>query len=159
VDDAPAPDDEVRPTLRQLLADDIAAGRVAVFDRPLGQTVMIKGDGLFPSARTEVRPPFVPLLDRVGTALSQLPGNVLITGHTDSVPIRTLRFPSNQVLSQARAESVRDLLAQRMGGSERLMADGRGATEPLASLEPADPRNRRVEITLIRGASNPVQAD
>jgi len=159
VDDEPPSGDQIRPTLRMLLADDIAAGRVEVIDRPLGQTVMLRGDGLFPSARTEIRRPLVPLLDRIGKALAQLPGRVLITGHTDSVPIRTLRFPSNQVLSQARAESVRNLLAKQMGGSERLTAEGRGATESLPSLKPTDPRNRRVEITLMPGPANRVDTD
>jgi len=140
---------EIPPlTLRILLAEQIAAGRLEVVDRPLGQTVILSGDGLFPSGQAQVRPEFVPLLRDVAEALAQLPGNVLVTGHTDSVPIRTLRFPSNQVLSQARAETVRDLLAQVMGGDARLTAEGRAATEPIVEGAPADARNRRVEITL-----------
>lgn len=139
-------------TLRILLADDIAANRLEVADRPLGQTVIVRGDGLFPSGRIEVRPEFVPMLRRVAEALVQLPGRVLVTGHTDSVPIRTLRFPSNQVLSQARAETVRDLLAGVMGGSERLAAEGRGDTEPRIPANPRDAANRRVEITLTPSA-------
>jgi type VI secretion system protein ImpK len=139
-------------TLRILLADDIAADRLEVVDRPLGQTVILRGDGLFPSGRIEVRPEFVPMLRRVAEALVQLPGRVLVTGHTDSVPIRTLRFPSNQVLSQARADNVRDLLAGVMGGRERLSAEGRGDTEPRVPANPRDAANRRVEITLMPSA-------
>lgn len=137
-------------TLRMLLADDIAAGRVEVIDKPLGQTVVLRGDGLFASGRSEVQPGFLPQLKRIAEAMSQLPGRVLITGHTDSVPIRTLRFPSNQVLSQARADNVKTILVDAMGSGERLSAEGRADTELRVPERPADARNRRVEITLIR---------
>jgi len=143
-------------TLRILLADDIAAGRLEVVDGPLGQTVILRGDGLFQSGRIDVRPEFLPLLKRVAEALARLPGRVIVTGHTDSVPIRTLRFPSNQVLSQARAETVRDLLAKVLGGSSRVTAEGRADTEPRVPASPTDARNRRVEITLVpAGAGSP----
>jgi type VI secretion system protein ImpK len=153
---AAAPDSPVSEptlTLRVLLAEDIAASRVEIEDRPTGQTVILRGDGLFPSGRSDLKAEFVPLVRRVGEALSRLPGAVLVTGHTDSVPIRTLRFPSNQVLSLARAETVRDLLAQDIGDERRLSAEGRADTEPRVSDSPADARNRRVEITLMPARS------
>jgi len=140
-------------TLRMLLADDIAADRLEVVDRPLGQTVILRGDGLFSSGRVEVRPEFKDRLNRVGAALLQLPGPILVTGHTDSIPIRTLRFPSNQVLSQARADTVRKLLSDVMGGSARLTAEGRADTELRVPANSKDARNRRVEITLMPAVS------
>ncbi len=99
-------------TLRILLADDIAAGRLEVVDGPEGQTVIIRGDGLFASARADLQPNFVPVIRRIGEALGQLPGRVLVTGHSDSAPIKSLKFPSNWHLSQARAESVTTMLIE-----------------------------------------------
>lgn len=152
--EAVQPQPQVEPplTLRILLADDIAAGRLEVVDGPQGQTVVLRGDALFPSGRIDVRSEFVPRLTRVAEALNQLPGRVLVTGHTDSIPIRTLRFPSNQVLSQARADKVLELLAEAMGGRRRLTAEGRADTEPRIPGKPDDARNRRVEITLMNDA-------
>jgi type VI secretion system protein ImpK len=147
--DASVDTSKVRPTLRTLLAEDIAADRLEVVDRPLGQTVILRGDGLFASGRIEIRSEFVPRIKRIGEALLQLPGPILITGHTDSVPIRTLRFPSNQVLSQARAENVRSLLADILGDGTRLTAEGRADTELRVPEQPRSARNRRVEITLM----------
>ncbi len=135
-------------TLRTLLADDIAANRVEVLDRPDGQTVIIRGDGLFGSARATLQPAFVPVVRRIGEALGQLPGRVLVTGHSDSAPIKTLRFPSNWHLSQARAESVTAMLAEVTGEPGRFTAEGRADTELRVSENPRDARNRRVEITL-----------
>src|SRR5205814_4369878 len=89
------------------------------------------------------------LLLRVAEALNRVRGQVEVIGHTDNVPIRTLRFTSNWELSRARAESVTRLLAGRVARA-RLRADGRADTEPVAPNEtlPGRARNRRVEITL-----------
>jgi len=134
--------------LRTLLAGDIAADRVEVIDRPEGQTVIIRGDGLFASARATLQPAFVPVVERIGAALGQLPGPVLVTGHSDSAPIKSLKFPSNWHLSKARAESVMAMLAQLTGDPGRFSAEGRADTEPRVPENPRDARNRRVEITL-----------
>ena len=79
------------------------------------------------------------------------PGTVLITGHTDNTPIRTLRYPSNWHLSQDRANAVKALLADSGVKAERMRAEGKADAEPVESnATPAGKaRNRRVEITLI----------
>jgi len=60
-----------------------------------------------------------------------------------------LRFPSNWHLSQARAESVRELLTPTVK-LERMKAEGRAESQPVDdNATPAGrARNRRVEITL-----------
>ena len=91
----------------------------------------------------------MPLLARIQGALVKMPGQVLITGHTDNQPIRTLRFPSNWHLSQQRADSVKQMLAANID-PKRLRAEGRAEAEPVESnTTPAGrAKNRRVEITL-----------
>jgi type VI secretion system protein ImpK len=147
-----------RIDLRTLLADDIAADRVEVLDTPEGETVIIRGDGLFASARATLQPAFVPVVQRIGAALGQLPGPVLVTGHSDSAPIKSLKFPSNWHLSQARAESVTAMLSEVTGDPGRFTAEGRADTEPRVPEDPRNARNRRVEITLMtpaRGTASP----
>ena len=68
-----------------------------------------------------------PLLARIGEALNAMPGQVLITGHTDNQPIRSMRFPSNWHLSQARADAVKALLAGA-GQARRACAPTAGPT-------------------------------
>lgn len=135
-------------TLRILLADDIAAGRLEVVDTPGGQTVIIRGDALFPSGQDRLQPGYVPIVRRIGEALARLPGRVLVTGHSDSTPIKSLRFPSNWHLSQARADSVMAMLAEVTGQPGRFIAEGRADTEPRVPDNPRDAKNRRVEVTL-----------
>jgi type VI secretion system protein ImpK len=152
--DAPPPP----PTLTELLAADISAGRLSVEDRPRGETVLLGGSAMFASASDQLMPDFVVLVRRVGDALNRIPGPVLVTGHSDSAPIRTLRFPDNFALSQARAESVTKLLAEVAGDAGRFTTEGVAATEPLVPENPRDARNRRVEIMLLdagRGRARP----
>lgn len=139
-------------SLHSLLAKEIAAGRVEIRDEQYGpsETLVIQGDNLFRSAQAAVNKAFLPLLDAIGRALKQLPGKVLVTGHTDSVPIRTLKFPSNQVLSAKRAENVTKRLQAIAGQPERFEFKGVADSRPLIPEDPTHARNRRVEIRLQR---------
>lgn len=145
----PPPQPAAKPRLAGLLAPDIQAGLVDVRDDADRSVVVIHGDGFFEPASAEVAARVKPLLGRIGAALTSVPGPVLVTGHTDNQPIRSLRYPSNWHLSQDRADAVRALLATSVP-AERLRAEGRADSEPVeANTSPAGrARNRRVELTL-----------
>lgn len=87
-------------------------------------------------------------LDEVAATL-QNQGNVhvQIIGHTDDVGSESY----NLMLSQERAQSVRQYLIARGVESERLVASGRGSYQPIASnsTEAGRAQNRRVEFKLI----------
>jgi len=138
-------------TLRQLLAEDIAANRVAVESEGQRAIVRVAGDGLFASGSDRVAPALRPVLDRIAGALVQVPGRVVVTGHSDNVPIRSVRFPSNWHLSEARAESVVEILAASSAYPARYSYEGRADTQPLADNSTAEgrARNRRVDISLL----------
>lgn len=138
--------------LRELMAEEAEQGLIDIIDVTGGTRVVLRGDGLFGSGVARINPDRLPLLQQLGAALSTLDGQVLITGHTDNIPIRTLRFPSNWHLSKARAESVRSALAQQLA-PERLVAEPRAENEPIVPNDSAEnrARNRRVEVTLFSG--------
>ena len=105
----------------------------------------IPSDISFDSNRADIKSNFRPILDRFASSLQENPGTtVTIIGHTDSTGGPSI----NEPLSRERAASARDYLAQRGVSPSRIMIDGRGAREPVASND--DPssrsRNRRVEI-------------
>ncbi len=145
----PPPPPPVAPRLAGLLKPDIDAGRVQVQDLGDRSIVIIKGDGMFQSGGSVLSDDVMPTLARIQAALMKVPGRILITGHTDSQPIRSLRFPSNWHLSQARADSVKMMLGANIK-ADRLRAEGRAESEPVGDNATADGRaqNRRVEITL-----------
>ncbi|WP_250530095.1 DotU family type VI secretion system protein [Caballeronia sp. ATUFL_F1_KS4A] len=138
-----------KPRLAEFLAQEIRDGLVAVDDRVDRSVVTLHGDNVFKPGSAEVSGQTRPLIERIAAALKAVPGNVLVTGHTDDRPIRSARFPSNWELSQERAANVRDLLAATIAPS-RLKAEGKGDADPVAPNDsPAGrARNRRVEVTL-----------
>jgi type VI secretion system protein ImpK len=144
-----APRAAAAPRLATFLQDEIRRGLVKVDDHLDRSVVTILGDGLFKPGEATIGSENLGLLARIGDALRGVPGPVDVIGHTDNVPIRTLRFPSNWELSKARAESVARILSARVP-PERLRADGRGEAEPVAPNDTTQGRakNRRVEITL-----------
>jgi len=150
----PPPPPAAAPRLAGLLKPDIDAGLVQVSDFADRSVVVIKGDGLFEPGSAVLSDKVMPLLGRIQAALMSLPGQILITGHTDNQPIRSVRFPSNWHLSQERANSVKQMLAVNIK-PQRLRAEGRADGEPVADNGTPGGRakNRRVEITLFLPAS------
>ena len=145
----PAP----KPRLAQYLQSDIKAGLVAVRDEVDRSVVTLRGDGLFAPASDTLARDREETMGRVADALGKVSGTVLITGHTDSQPIRTARFPSNWHLSEARAASVLELLVARGVAPERIRSEGRADGEPVVANDTPANRslNRRVEVTLLIG--------
>jgi len=144
----PAPAE--KPRLATFLEPEIKANLVSVSDLDDRSVITIRGDGFFEPGSATVAERVRPLLVRIADALNSVPGKVLITGHTDSQPIRTARFPSNWHLSQERALNVEKILAQQVD-PVRMRAEGMADSEPVATNETAEGRsqNRRVEITLM----------
>ena len=72
--------------------------------------------------------------------------SILITGHTDNVG----SDQANQRLSEGRANAVRDALIERGVQAERIEAEGKGESEPIADNDTEEGRakNRRVEFTI-----------
>jgi len=145
---SPAPD---RFSLERFLAPEIEANLVSVDEQPEKIIVLIKGDGLFDSGADVVKSAYLPILARIGEGLEQTNGNIQVTGHSDNVPIKTRRFPSNRALSQARAEEVVKQLSEYVSNGNRMRALGLADTQPVASNGSAEgrARNRRVEITVL----------
>lgn len=111
--------------------------------------VRFRNQGFFDPGRADITPAFQTLLDSIGKAIAEARFDVLVTGHTDNVPIATVRFPSNWHLSKARAEAVA-LELEKFVPAARVTFEGRGETEPIDTNDtPAGKEaNRRTEITV-----------
>lgn len=108
-------------------------------------------DITFDLARAEIKPSMRPVLSRLAAILASRNGyRVLVTGHTDNVPISNQRFADNWDLSAARAAAVgRALLSQGLDQG-RLTIRGMADQSPRVDNSTAQnrARNRRVEIEL-----------
>jgi len=138
------------PRLARFLEPEVKQGLVTVTDEADRSTVRLRGDSFFASGSADPMSQTLPVLKRIGEALAEVKGDVLITGHSDNQPIRSMRYPSNWHLSAARAEAVKGALSTQVDPA-RMRADGKADAEPIAPNDtPANrSRNRRVEIVLL----------
>ena len=146
---ASAPLPARKPRLAGLLEPEVREGLVTVLEDADKSVVRLRGDKFFASGNAEAMEQALPTLKRIAQALEQVKGNILVTGHSDNQPIRSLRFPSNWHLSTARAENVKQALATLVDPS-RLRFGGKADADPIAPNDSAEnrARNRRVDIIL-----------
>ena len=141
------------PTLRQLLADEEAHGRLKIEENGNQTRIMLIAPELFATGSATLDARYSQILHTVGAAIEKIPGRVLIEGHTDDLRPRTLEFRDNYDLSRARAASVRKILSTEVRNPARLEIVAKGDSQP--RYKPPDTpenrsRNRRVEIVHVR---------
>ncbi|KDE40879.1 Outer membrane protein ImpK/VasF, OmpA/MotB domain [Nitrincola lacisaponensis] len=137
--------------VNRLLEQEVERRLVSLNDRQNQIRIVINTDQLFRSGSADVEPDYAALLNHIGIALMDVEGRIIVEGHTDSIPINTLRFPSNWHLSQARAEQVKSLLERAGNEQGRYSIDAKADTQPVAGNDTAEGRaqNRRVELVLL----------
>jgi type VI secretion system protein ImpK len=148
---APQAEDQLQK-VEGFLQPEIDDGIVEVFQQGNTLIIRIKGSGMFGSGSDELQAKFRDPVDRVARALNDETGPIIIAGHSDNVPIRSSRFPSNMYLSLARAKSVMAGMARVLDDPSRLTAEGRSDREPIADNATRAGRamNRRIEVLLVR---------
>jgi len=104
----------------------------------------------FPINRYDIQPQFRGTLDNVARTLAEYPQTLVdVYGHTDPSGGDAINIP----LSQNRARSVADYLAQRGVDPNRIASQGFGSSRPLPGnynrTEAERQANRRVEIRVV----------
>ncbi|KAB7622628.1 type VI secretion system protein TssL, long form [Alkalilimnicola sp. S0819] len=147
--------------IRESLSQEVQQGLVEVEAGERVVTIRIREQGSFPSGQAELIRPFVPVIRKIARAVESTPGQVVVAGHTDNVPIRTDRFRSNWELSAARAVTVTHYLLEESEPFDeaRITVVGHADTRPLVPNDSWDnrARNRRVEIRIVKG--KPVESE
>ncbi len=106
---------------------------------------------LFKSGSANLNPKGESALTEIAAALSQFSDRRFqIEGHTDNIPIKSARFPSNWELSTSRALTVVHLLRKVGVAPENISAAGFGEFRPRADNKTDEGRqlNRRIEIVM-----------
>lgn len=130
----------------------IASGKLRVRIVRGRMVVELSENILFDSGKADLKEEGVAALTEVAQILQTIEGrDFQIAGHTDNIPIKSRRFPSNWDLSTARAVTVGQTLAQQGVPAGRLSAAGYADTQPVASNDAPEGRqqNRRIEIVLM----------
>jgi outer membrane protein OmpA-like peptidoglycan-associated protein len=145
-------ENRMRDALKRLV---VAYGG-SVTEQPRGTVVTLPGAILFATGQADLAQGAKRRLDGLAQALSALKDQherrVIVEGHTDA----TGSDANNLVLSQKRAESVRQYLISKGGlPDDQVQATGVGSSQPLQSDATPQGRaaNRRVEV-IIEGLGN-----
>ena len=104
---------------------------------------------MFSLGTTVLTPDARDLLDLVAQAIVPEGGKITVRGHTDALKYRDPSRVNNWSLSAGRAETTRQNLIRHGISRDRFRRiEGVADTEPLIADNPADPRNRRISISL-----------
>ncbi|MCT7655971.1 OmpA family protein [Oceanimonas sp. NS1] len=101
-----------------------------------------------------MQPQFWPVIRLIGDLVKNVPGEILVSGHSDDINSGHELFSSNWELSTQRALAVADQLRRTQGFDDaRMIVMGLADTKPLVANDSAENRrrNRRVEITISQG--------
>lgn len=133
--------------------------RINMIDQSDFSMFMLATDILTPKAEQLIR--------EIGKAVVDLPNNIIVRGHTDSLPYASGKTMNNWKLSTARAEATRTALLMNAVPARRFSRiEGVADREPFNPRDKYDSRNRRMAVTLawrnrgnrpvIAGAKRPV---
>ena len=90
------------------------------------------------------------IMEFIAMRISNLPGNILIEGHTDGTPYKDSKYTSNWELSMDRASAARIELVRHGVLSPRVRrVIAYAGTEPLIKDDYFNPSNRRISIIIL----------
>ena len=144
--------EEKAEQLKKALKKEIDQGLLEISTIEDQVIIRIREKGSFASASDQIGAEFRVVLSKIGAALHQVEGKIIIAGHTDDIPIETREFPSNWVLSAARAAAVaHTITATAAIDPHRIEIRAYGDNRPLEPNDTAEGRatNRRVEIIVL----------
>ena len=126
---------EMKGSIAQLerdLVQEIKQGKIELSLQARGLIMSLQEAAFFAPGEAALQPESFEIMSKVARALTRIPGQIRLEGHTDNTPIHTAEYPSNWQLSAARAITVLRLLSTRYHiDPERL---GRGRLRRVSSL-------------------------
>lgn len=133
--------------IRTKLANEIAAGDVVVEGKDARIRITTRIGSLFKSGSDVLDPAHVPFIAAIAATVEPENCKITIIGHTDSDRLtKTLKFPDNQALSEARAISAAAEMGKHLKDPSRIVTEGRGELEPISNKPEDKALNRRIEI-------------
>lgn len=133
-----------------ILEEQMADGEVSVEQRDGAVVVTVGSGGAFISGSADMTAEAQGILEKL-QQVSQKAKRIVVTGHTDNVPLSGGQYIDNWDLGAARAASVvREITDSGLLPNAELVATSKGETEPIASNDTEEGRakNRRIEIEI-----------
>ena len=137
--------------IRKELEKEINSGIIDVEVKDKRIILRIREKGAFPSGSADIIQPFNAITGKIGNVFGEFDGKIVVSGHTDNIPIKTARYRSNWELSASRAVSVVHALKWNAKlGDKRFEIEAYADTQPIENNDTfiGRAKNRRVEIML-----------
>lgn len=144
--------------IKASLKQEIKKGTIEVEGHNQEIVIRISEKGSFPSGSATLNKSFGKIMKKISFLVKSTPGDIIISGHTDNIPIYTYLFRSNWQLSSSRAVSVlNSIIKNQKIKPTRFSVQGHADTIPLESNKTAKGRakNRRVEIKIRQSENKP----
>jgi len=146
---SPSPDmNQVMQSLQQLGVTGAMSNDFSVVRTQDGFKAVIPDPVLFASGEASLGEEVYPILDSIIKIAERDRLSIQVEGHTDNIPIHTVKFPSNWELSTMRAVNILRYLQQNGIPPGKLSAIGFAEYRPVADSDTPEGRqkNRRIEI-------------
>ena len=137
--------------IKKKLKSEIEQGLVTVDSHGFRIVIRINEKGSFASASAVLQPGFEPVMDKITESVAESKGKVIVSGHTDDIPIKTIMYRSNWELSASRAVTVAQYMLEKHEiDPHRFLIEGHADTHPIVPNDSPQNRaiNRRVEIVI-----------
>ena len=137
--------------MREALDKEIKDGTVDLEVTEKSIILRVREKGSFPSGSANIIKPFKTIVDKISEVFRSFDGVIIVSGHTDNIPIKTYRFRSNWELSSSRAVSViHELVKTSALRDKKFKIAAYAETQPVDSNDTSAGRskNRRVEIMM-----------
>ena len=140
-------------TIEKLFKDNLSQTKsIDLVNDPRGLIIRVNSNKIFDEGSATIKPPAKETITEIVKVLTKIDNPVIIEGHTDSVPIKNAKFPSNWELSTARATNIISFVMKTGKISpKRLCAVGYGEYMPIGDNTSISGRmlNRRVDIIVL----------
>ncbi|MGL1936906.1 MAG: OmpA family protein [Fibrobacterales bacterium] len=135
---------KIKRDLDSLLVQERSQEKVSIDLGRTGITMQFASSAFYGPGRADIGREAKRIIDKVVGAINNItyyPFQIDIEGHTDNVPINTLRFPSNWELSVARATTIVKYCLSKGVPSDRLKAAGYADTKPIVPNQTKSGKN------------------
>jgi len=145
--------ENIKKTLKNELNE---TNHINIIREPRGLLIRLNNTVLFDKGSDIIKNKALDLLYKIAVILKNEPNSIKIEGHTDNMPVKTNKFPSNWELSTARATNIIKYLVETCQfNPSRLSASGYGEYMPISENETENGRaeNRRIDIVVLSSSS------
>lgn len=146
--------EELQKKIGEIIKNDKLEDNVNANMTSKGVEISFKDKLLFDSGKADVKPIASPVLTKMAQVLNNpdiADRKIIVEGHTDSIPIKTIEFPSNWELSSGRAASIVRFFIDQGLKKEKFVSLGYADNRPIVAeteLNKGSPENRRVVVII-----------